>query len=170
MKTNQRTRNGEGVTVPSQRKYVEYFEMYMKYMKAGAPPPLAEKVFAFVVRFVFLFALCKDFLVAYRKIPKRCKYYRYKYYESVVLKGLPYAHYTTKFTFKLTFEAEKSVVVVLEKIKVVGLSRFVSSKDLQICVDYTPGDAALHEPHPGVCFITFETVEIFYLNYAYKIC
>ena len=75
-----------------------------------------------------------------------------------------------KFIFMLTFEAEKSVVVVLEKIKVVGLSRLVSSKDLQICVDYTPGDAALHEIHPGVCFITCETVENAYMNYACKIC
>ena len=95
MNTNQRTRNGEAVTVPSQRKYVEYFEMYTKYMKAGAPPPLAEKVFAFLVRFAFLFALCTDCLLTYRKIPKRCKYYRYSYYESVVLKGLQYAHCTT---------------------------------------------------------------------------
>ena len=98
---------------------------------------------------------------------QRFKYYRYKYYDSgsQSMRTMP-----LKFTSKLTFEAEKSVVVVLEKIKVVGLSRLVSSKDLQICVDYTPGDAALHEIHPGVCFITCETVENAYMNYACKIC
>ena len=40
---HQRTRDGKGVIVPSQRKYVEYYDLYLRYQELGLKPPIGSK-------------------------------------------------------------------------------------------------------------------------------
>ena len=38
----QRTIHGKGITAPSQRKYVEYFDVYVRYLQLGVQPPISD--------------------------------------------------------------------------------------------------------------------------------
>ena len=38
----QRTRHGKGITALSQRKYVQYFDVYVRYLQLGVQPPISD--------------------------------------------------------------------------------------------------------------------------------
>jgi hypothetical protein len=57
----QRTLDGKGVTVPSQQKYVEYMDLYLRYQRLGYTPPIGSESHRITIHRIVVYGLARVF-------------------------------------------------------------------------------------------------------------